>query len=72
MAKQPTAQLVPLTIPPAAPEDCTDSGLGGPVCSYVLPPLYLTESQVKTIEQWHNQHIETLKNIEAQKQQPPK
>ena len=53
--------LHPLQVPAPRASDCTNSGFGQ-VCKRLVPPAALTDEQVKTIEQWHNQNIEALKN----------
>jgi hypothetical protein len=49
-------------------KNCTDSGLGGPICPQIVPGrLYLTDEQLQTIHQWNTDNLETVQNIKAMK-----
>jgi hypothetical protein len=52
--------LKPLQMPIPRASDCTNSGFGQ-VCKRIVPPAVLTDDQVRTIQEWHNQNIEALK-----------
>ena len=54
--------LHPLNIPlpKVSSSNCTRGGF--PACKNILPPVLLTNDQVKMIEQWHNQNVEAAKN----------
>lgn len=56
--------LKPMQVPAPRASDCTNSGFGQ-VCKRLVPPAVLTDDQVKTIQQWHNQNVEALKNQPA-------
>ena len=58
------AKLTPV-IPPAKKGGCTDSGLGGPICNYIIPNALLTDEQFKLLQQFNQENAQKLQNLKA-------
>jgi hypothetical protein len=54
-----------IEIPPVKKGHCTDSGLGGVICNYVIPKAILTDEQLKVIQQFTIENAQKIENLKV-------
>jgi hypothetical protein len=70
LAKNAAPAPTPTTLPGGLPikkGPCTNSGLGGTICSVIIPRAFLTEDELNQISKWHQQNILAAPSLGKQK-----